>query len=843
MMSKNQKESDVNISRFTIKEIFAHFGTSENGLSSNDAEKNLITYGQNNLKPKKKTDLATLFFVQFKNPIMLILIFASILSLFLGNATDAIIILVIVLVSSFLGFWQEWGASDAIKNLLLMVQVKVIVLRQDKQSEIFLEQIVPGDIVIVSAGDLIPGDGIILESRDLFVNEATLTGETYPVEKQDSQKIPEGIITDRKNLVFMGSHVISGTSKILITKTSSKTEIGKISEQLRLRPPETEFERGIRKFGYFIMQITLILVIAIFAINSYFGRPVMDAFLFSVALAVGLTPQLLPAIIGINLSKGAKKLASKKVIVRRLVAIENLGSMNVLCCDKTGTLTMSQMKIKFALDVNGIRNQKILSYAYINALFETGFANPIDEAIRTQCKFDVTNFSKLDEIPYDFIRKRLSVLVSNGVENLFITKGALHNILDICTKIELANGDLFTMDKMVKKIETQFLGLSNEGFRILGIAYKKSNNEKISKNDENDMVFLGFLVFYDPLKLDIITTINNLKELGVTTKIISGDNRLIVSYTSQQIGITNHKILTGSDLHNTSDEALLNQVNSIDVFAEIEPSQKERIISALKKSGNVVGFLGDGINDVPALHAADVGISVDSAADIAKDTADIVLLEKNLGILVDGISLGRTTFANTLKYVFMATSANFGNMFSMVGASLFLPFLPLLPKQILLGNLMADLPEITISTDNVDSKLIQQPRRWNVKFIRKFMLTFGFLSTIFDFFVFGLFLLLNATEQEFRTGWFVESVISASIVVLIIRTQRPFFKSKPSKYLLAAILCIVVITAILPLTPIAKIFGFVAIPISFYIVISGIIISYTISAEIIKRKFYLKVQQ
>jgi len=824
----------------SIKDLFSKLDSSENGLTDKTAKENLIKYGPNILKHKKKTDLITLFFTQFKNPIILILISAAILSLILSNSTDGIIILIIISVSSFLGFWQEKGAVDAIKRLLAIVQVKTTVLRAGKQQQIPTEQIVPGDVVLLGAGDIVPGDGLLLESKDLFVNESTLTGETYPVEKHATEAT---LLTgDKRSLVFMSSHVISGTCKVLVTRTATNTEIGKISEHLKLRQSETEFERGTRKFGYFLMQITLILIITIFAINSYFGRPIIDAFLFSIALAVGLTPQLLPAITIINLSKGAKRMASKKVVIKKLESIENLGSMNVLCSDKTGTLTKGEMRIKSAIDVNGTENQKILLYAFLNASFESGFVNPIDECIRNHNKFDITGFSKLDEIPYDFIRKRLSILISSQDRHLLITKGALKNILDVCTKLELADTNIINIESANEKIENQYEALSNEGFRILGVSYKTITKPTITKDDESDMIFLGFLVFFDPIKPGISDVIGKLNCLGISTKIVSGDNRFVVKYVGAQIGLSTDTILTGSELHKISDEALVNRVNQVNVFAEIEPTQKERIILALKKSGIVVGFLGDGVNDAIAIHAADVGISVDSAVDVAKESADVVLLEKDLEILADGVILGRITFVNTLKYVFMATSANFGNMFSMAGASLFLSFLPLLPKQILLENLMTDLPELTISTDKVDNKLIQRPRRWNIKFIRKFMITFGFLSVVFDFLAFVVFTLLQATEQEFRTGWFVESVISASVVVLVIRTENPFFKSNPSHYLLIATLSIVGVTLIFPLTPLAAIFGFVAIPPSFYVSIMAIIGAYIVSAEMIKKKFYSKIE-
>lgn len=836
------RDSKVIVESYSIKDLFTRFQSSENGLTNKTAEENLIKYGQNTLKQKKKTDSLTLFFNQFKNPIILILISAAILSLSLNNFTDGIIILIIVFVSIFFGFWQEKGATDAIKKLLSIAQVKTTALRDGKQQQISVEGIVPGDLVLLGAGDIVPGDGILFESRDLFVNESTLTGETYPVEKHAASFNLPTKSDDKRCHVFMSSHVISGTCRMLVTKTAMSTEIGKISERLKIKSPETEFERGTRKFGYFLMQITMILVVAIFAINSYFGRPIIEAFLFSIALAVGLTPQLLPAIISVNLSKGAKKMASKKVIIKRLESIENLGSMNVLCSDKTGTLTRGEMRIKPTIDVNGTENQKILFYAFLNASFESGFTNPVDECIKSQNKFDIRNFAKLDEIPYDFIRKRLSIFVSDQNENLQITKGALKNILAVCTKAEFADGRIVELESVNEKIENQFEKLSNDGFRVLGISYKKLAKSQITRDDESEMIFLGFLVFFDPIKPRTSEIINELNHLGISTKIVSGDNRFVVKYVGTQIGLDTDTILTGNELHNISDEALIRQVNEVSLFAEIEPTQKERIILALKKSNNVVGFLGDGVNDAIAIHAADVGISVDSAVDVAKESADVVLLERDLEILSDGIVLGRTTFVNTLKYVFMATSANFGNMFSMAGASLFLSFLPLLPKQILLENLMTDFPELTISTDNVDKKLIQKPRRWNINFIRKFMITFGFLSVGFDFLTFGItIILLQATEQEFRTTWFIESIISASVVVLIIRTQSPFFKSNPSRYLIGATLSIVIATLVFPFTPLGEIFGFVAISAPFYVSIGIIIALYIITAEIIKKKFYSKI--
>ena len=814
------------------------------GLTGNEAKKRLALYGANLLKPQKRSDVLSLLLSQFKSPIILILFFATGLSFFLHDPVDAIIILSIVLISGLLGFWQERGASNAIEKLLSIVQIKAAVLRDGNSIEIPVEEIVPGDIVILNAGDIIPGDGLVQESKDLFVDEAMLTGETFPVEKAVAVLPQETQLSQRTNALWMGTHVVSGSATELIIRTGRETEFGKVSERLKLRPQETEFEHGIRRFGYFLMEVTLMLVVTIFAINVYLARPVLDSFLFSLALAVGLTPQLLPAIISINLSHGAKRMAEKKVIVKRLASIENFGSMNVICSDKTGTLTEGTVQLQSAFNVDGAPGDKVLLHAYLNAFYQTGFTNPIDEAIRNYRKFDLSGYQKQDEIPYDFLRKRLSILVSHDNINLMVTKGALVNVLAACTTVETADGTIADIAAVRDKIQQHFEEFSNKGFRTLGVAYKNMGAEsRISKDHEAGMTFSGFLVLFDPPKPNIIETITNLRNLGVSLKVITGDNYLVAANVSQQMGLKNTKILTGPDLNQLSDAALLKSVGNVDVFAEIEPNQKERIIIALKKAGNVVGYMGDGINDASAIHAADVGISVDSAVDVAKDAADIVLLEKDLGVLVQGVREGRATFANTLKYVFMATSANFGNMFSMAGLSLIVPFLPLLPKQILLTNLMTDFPEMTIATDSVDKEMIEYPRRWDIKAIRKFMITFGIVSSVFDYLTFGLLLLvLHATQVQFRTGWFLESVISASLIVLVIRSRKPAYRSQPGKYLLIATLSIVAITLILPYTPLAGIFGFTPLPVPFLLFIGLIILLYIFTAEIVKKVFYKKVK-
>lgn len=827
----------------STEQVLDQLKSSIQGLSRQEAQQRLTNYGANSLKQKRQSNQLILLLNQFKSPIILILIAAAILSGFLGDVTDTVIILVIVLISGLLGFWQERGATDAVAKLLALVQVKATVLRDGKSQEIPNEDVVPGDIVLLAAGDSIPGDCLILESKDLSVNEAALTGETYPADKLSGVLPAEVGLSQRTNTLYMGTNVISGTAKAVVVHTGKQTEFGKVSERLKLRPPETEFETGLSKFGYFLMEVTLILVVLIFVANVYLQRPVLESFLFSLALAVGLTPQLLPAIVSVNLARGAKQMAKKQVIVKRLPAIENFGSMNVFCTDKTGTLTEGEVKIHAAVDVEGKESDRVLLHAYLNAASESGYVNPIDAAIREHKQFDISSYTKLDEVPYDFNRKRLSILLKKENTHLIVTKGALKTILDVCSTVETAEGKTTDIADQRQKIQQRAEKLGSEGFRVLGVAYRNFDRDSFSKDDETSMTFLGYLALFDPPKAGIADTLKDLGLLGVTTKMITGDSRAVALSIIQQVGLPEPKVLTGVELQQLSDEALMHRVGETNVFAEVEPNQKERIIIALKKAGNVVGYLGDGINDASALHAADVGISVESAVDVAKEAADIVLMQKDLNVLIEGVKEGRVTFGNTLKYVFMATSANFGNMFSMAGISLVLPFLPLLPSQILITNLLTDFPEMTIATDRVDRELVNKPRRMNIKFIRNFMLVFGLLSSVFDYLTFAaLLLLLHANPAQFRTGWFMESVISASLIVLVIRTRQSILKSKPGKYLLMATIAIVMVTLIIPYTPLASLLGFQALPIEFLLVLGAIVGLYIFCAENVKRVFYQHVQ-
>ena len=823
------------------EELQRQLGTKQEGLDEGEAQERLKKYGANLLESRKESYPLLLLLSQFKSPIILLLVFAAGLSIYLHQAADASIILVIIFISGLLGFWQERKAADAVAKLLAIVQIKASVLRGGIQKEVPVEEVVPGDIVVLRAGDIVPGDALILKSRDLFVNEASLTGETYPAEKISRVLDQATPLSRRINSLFMGTNVVSGTARAVVVRTGTDTEFGRVSQRLKLREPETEFERGVKRFGYLLLEVTMVLVVAIFAINVYLARPIVESFLFSLALAVGLTPQLLPAIISINLAHGARRMAAHKVIVKRLSSIENFGSMNVLCTDKTGTLTEGTVKMHSALDLEGRESDVVFLFAYVNAFFETGFSNPIDQAILGHHKPDVSGFKKLDEVPYDFIRKRLSILVSRGDEHsIIVTKGALINVLDVCTFALTAQG---VVDIALERdqIQARFQELSGKGFRVLGLSKKVIDANVCLTRDEAEMTFLGFLVFFDPPKEGIAETIRNLNKLGVALKVITGDNRLVAASISKQIGLLGGRILTGHEISQASDEALQKQVQEVDVYAEVEPNQKERLILALRKAGNVVGYMGDGINDASALHAADIGLSVDSAVDVAKEAADIVLLEKDLSVLTDGVVEGRKTFSNTMKYVFMATSANFGNMFSMALLSLFLPFLPLLPTQVLLTNLLTDLPEMTIASDSVDPELISKPTRWSIGFIRKFMVVFGLVSSIFDYVTFGVLLfLLHATVGQFRTGWFIESVVSASMVVLIIRTRRPFFKSRPGRYLLAVTLLVGAATFVLPFTPLSEPFGFTKMPVYFLVIVVVIVATYIVTAELAKKIFYSK---
>ncbi len=820
--------------------LLATLHSAPDGLSSDAARQHLAQFGPNVLRARKKATALGLLLGQLKSPVILILLFATGVSAVLGEWVDALIILAIVLGSAVLSFLQEYRATTAAETLRAQVTVKATVLRDGQSRSLPAEEVTPGDVVLLSAGSLVPADGVVLEASDLFINQAVLTGETFPVEKRPGEVGAQAGLPERTNCVFMGTSVHSGSARALIVRIGAATAYGQIAERLRLRPPETEFERGIRRLGFLLTETMLLLVLAVFAFNVFFHRPVLDSLLFSLAVAVGLVPQLLPAIINITLSRGARNMAAHGVIVRHLASIENFGSMDVLCTDKTGTLTEGVARLDGALDFRGAPSDDVFRLAFLNAHFQTGLTNPLDEAIVAHGVPEISGVVKVDEIPYDFVRKRLSIVAQEGGQRHLITKGALDNVLHVCVAVR-DGGSTLPLDQGNRdRIQQRYVEWSAQGYRVLGVATRSVPEQQAhDRSEERDLTFVGFLRFLDPPKSDVRATIADLAGLGVQLKIITGDNRLVALHTAQAVGLEVTGVVTGAELNELRDEALWHAADRANLFAEVDPNQKERIILALKKTRHVVGYMGDGINDAPALHAADVSVSVDTAVDVAKQSADFVLLEKDLAVLHRGIVQGRTTFANTLKYVYMATGANFGNMFSVAGASLLLPFLPMLPKQILLINFLTDLPEMTIARDNVDPSFVQAPHRWDIGFISRFMVVFGILSSAFDFLTFAVLLwVLRAGPELFRTGWFVESMLSATLVVLALRTWLPFTRSRPSRALLVTTVAVWLVALLIPYTPLAGPLGFQALPPLYLLAVLAIVVTYVASAELVKRLFY-----
>lgn len=821
-------------------EVLARLGTRASGLHQQEVAGIRQLYGRNTLRQRAAVSGARLFWQQFRSPVSLLLLGAAGLSFFLGDELDASLILGILLVSGALGCWQEYGASAAMQRLLALVVVRASVWRDGQPQELPTEQLVPGDVVDLRAGDLVPADAYLLNANQLFVNEAALTGETFPAEKQPGVQLPDAPLAQRLNLLYMGTSVVSGSATAVVVHTGRRTQVGQLAERLAAAPPETDFERGTRRFGYLLLDLTLGLVLLIFASNVLLHKPVLQALLFSLAIAVGLTPQLLPAIISLNLAQGARRMAAQQVIVKRLSSIENLGSMTVLCVDKTGTLTEGTVRVSAITDWQGKPAPRVQRLARLNAQLQQGFRNPLDEAILAYAPAEAATCLRLGEVPYDFVRKRLSILTEVDGRSLLITKGALRNVLDVCAWVQSDDAPPVPLAGCRAQLESTFQALSARGLRTLGLAVKElPGPPTLQATDEAGLTFLGFITLFDSPKPGIRATLAALAGQGIQVKMITGDNALVAQAVALAVGIRTPVVLTGPALRQLSAEALRQQVAGVNVFAEIEPNQKEALLLALRQAGAVVGYLGDGLNDASALHAADVGLSVDSAVDVAKEAADIVLLQPDLNVLVAGVREGRRTFANTQKYLFMATSANFGNMLSMAGASLFLPFLPLLPVQILLTNLLTDLPEMTISSDNVEAAALRRPARWDLGFLRRFMLAFGLLSSAFDYLSFGVLLLgFRAEPALFRTGWFVESVLSAASIVLVVRTRQAFFRSRPGRWLVRATVLVGGVVLLLPLSPLAQLLGFTQLPAALYGAILGIVALYALAAERIKRWFY-----
>jgi Mg2+-importing ATPase len=814
------------------------------GLTQQEAEKRLETYGPNVVGGGKKRSRVSMILSYFKSPLVIILVFAGSISAVLGDIVNASIIYFVVGMSVVLGFYQESKAENAAAALRERIHTTATVNRDGHRVELPVSDIVPGDLVYLSAGDMVPADGTVLSVKDLFVDQAALTGESFPVEKDAAPDNVAKEELDRTDLAFMGTSVVSGTATMRITKTGSTTAYGQIAKELAGKEPETEFDRGLRKFGYLIMQVTLLLVIFVFFINALFKRDILTSLLFSVALAVGLTPELLPMIVTINLSKGAMNMASKGVIVRKLSSIQNFGSMDTLCTDKTGTLTQNVIDLTSHPDVNGKENDNILLLAQLNSSLQAGVRTPLDDAILKHQPLDLTKYTRIDEIPFDFVRRRVSVIVSDGNRTLLISKGATLEMLSTCSLYQDDSQQLPLTDDIRKKIGAQYEEMSKQGRRILAVATRQvEKSSSYTVKDETGMVFAGMVTFTDPPKQTATASLQMLKESGITLKILTGDNEFVTRHLCETLNIKVDAIVTGDELRQTSDAALERIVEETNIFARVTPDQKNRIMIALHKNGHVVGFMGDGINDAPSIRTADVGISVDNAVDVAKAAADIILLQNDLTVLAQGVQEGRKTMGNSMKYIMMGTSSNFGNMFSAAGASLFLPFLPMLPSQILLNNLLYDISELAIPTDNVDADYMKKPRRWDIHFVQKFMAFFGPVSSIFDYLTFGVMLFVfHAPPALFQTAWFLESISTQSLVIFVIRTRRvPFYRSHPSKPLIFSTLATVIVPMLLPFTPIGQVLGLVIPPLNFYVVLAVFIISYLALAEALKYFFYRRV--
>jgi Mg2+-importing ATPase len=825
-------------------ELYSVLGSRPGGLTSEQAQGGLVRYGNNDISRIRKSPVIFQFLGHFRNLLIIILLLAAAISMFVGELINAVIIFFIVIASVTLDFFQEYKAEQTADLLRQKILTRVTVFRDGREQDLVISGLVPGDLVRLTAGDIVPADARVLTARNFYVNESALTGEPFPVEKHPGVAGPGTPVTAANNYIFLGTAVVSGMATALVTRTGISTEFGKVAKTLVERPPETEFERGLKQYSYLMSKFVFFLVIFVFFINALFRHGILESLLFSVALAVGMTPELLPMILSLNLSKGSIAMSKKGAIVRHPESIQNFGSMDVLCTDKTGTLTKNEIALVQHLDTEGNESENVLLYSFINSSFDTGLKSPLDEAILRFRHIDIDRVRKIDEIPFDFIRKRVSVVVSDGKKHLIVSKGAPEEIFRICTSID-KNGVLEPLTNTGREqIDRIYRVQSAGGFRTLAVCYRPVPDEmtRFSAGDEKDMILSGFVTFIDPPKDTARESVRLLEQSGIELKILTGDNELVTKKICEEIGILVKGVLKGDDIEHLDQQALSRVVEDVTIFSRMTPVQKNRVMMALKKNGHVVGFMGDGINDAPSIREADVGISVENAVDIAKESADIILLKNDLRILNDGVLEGRRTFGNTMKYILMGTSSNFGNMFSVAGASLFLRFLPMLPIQILLNNLLYDISESTIPTDNVDESYIRTPKKWDMDFIKKFIMIFGPISSVFDFLTFFILLFVfTADAALFQTAWFVESICTQTLVIFVIRTRVvPFYRSRPSRLLVASTVLIVAVACILPFTIVGSIFGFVPLPASFFVVLTALVIGYLIIVELVKRWFYIK---
>jgi len=830
-----------------LPDLLQRLHSTEVGLRAAGAAAILEAVGPNLIAAAPRKGLLFAFIGRLGNPLVLILLFAAAVSAFTGDVVSFVIIAVIVFMSVILDVAQERQAQNAAERLREQVSLSAKALRDGQPVDVPAAQIVPGDIVLLAAGDLVPADSRLIEARDLYVDEALLTGEAYPAEKEATPSAPGAASESAlpRNMVFMGSSVVSGTAKALVLATGRKAQLGSIAGALQKPPPPTAFAVGIQKFGMMIVQATIFLVLFVVLVNILFHRPLLESFLFALALAVGLTPELLPMIVSVTLAHGAMRLSRKQVIVKRQSAIDDLGSMNVFCSDKTGTLTEAHIRLVRELDLDGQDSGTVMQMAQLNAAFETGLKSPLDDAILAAGKTDLTAWRKIDEVPFDFERRRVSILVEGEGRRLLIVKGAPEDILGHAARYEQQGGPPRPLEAAARKTaEATFNRLGADGYRVLGVAWREVEADREHANiaDEKDLTFAGFLAFLDPPKAGARKALAALADLGIALKVVTGDNEQVTRHVCGELGLQVTGTLTGPQVAALTAEALAARLDDTNLFCRVTPPQKSRIITALQHKGHVVGYLGDGINDAPSLHAADVGFSVDTAVDVAKEAAAMILLRKDLGVLADGVREGRKTFANILKYMMMGTSSNFGNMFSMAGGVLFLPFLPMLPTQILLNNLLYDLSETAIPLDKVSDAMAAKPRRWNLDVVRKFMFVFGPLSSVFDFVTFGLLLrVFHADEKLFHTGWFVESLSTQVLVIFIIRTAYPL-RDPPHPALIASTLLAFAIAVALPYSPLAPWLGFVPVPAALMGALALVTAAYLATVYVVKRWFFKRYQ-
>ena len=829
--------------RQPVAVLLSRLATTEAGLDAAEAAQRLASCGPNDAAAEKRRSLPLQFLGRFSNPLVIILLLASGVSAATGDMASFVIIAAIVLLSITFDFVQEVRAQDAVAALRRSVAVQATVRRDGGRVSLPIDQLVPGDIVELIAGDLVPADSRLLDSRDLYINQALLTGEPYPAEKLASDTASGAETpTGASNAVFAGTSVVSGTATIVVCRTGARTALGHLATSLAEKPPATAFTLGIRRFGMLIMRFTIFMVLFVLVVNVSFDRPLLQSLMFAVALAVGLTPELLPMIVTVTLARSAMQLSKRRVIVKRLSAIHDLGAMDVLCTDKTGTLTEATITLVRTIDGHGTECPIAYRLACINSHFETGMKSPLDEAILAARPFDMSGWRKIDEVPFDFERRRVSVLVEYEGRRRLIVKGAPEDLLRLSRRVEGPDGTEPDLDDATRAVFQATLdGLAAQGFRALGIASRvvESGRATAAVSDEDDLAFAGFTVFLDPPKTSAGETIRAMAAAGVAVKVLTGDNELVSRHVFAEIGVTVTGVLTGEALTHLSEEALIGRLPQVNLFCRVSPQQKLRVLLALKRLVHVVGFLGDGINDAPALHAADVGISVDGAADVARAAADLILLDHDLSVVRDAIFAGRRTVQNVSKYVLMGASSNFGNMFSMAGAALILPFLPMLPIQILLNNLIYNVSEIAIPFDSVDVEAVTAPVTWDVKLIERFMLVFGPISSIFDFVTFYVMLLVfGANQALFQTGWFIESMTTQALVVFCIRTRRLFFRSRPGRFLIGTTLGAVVLAIVLPLLPWGHWFGFIPPPPRFFVFVFAVTAAYLALVELAKAVFY-----